>query len=165
MVSKWSLLRLGLLIKLPSYARILHSFLDRQTKVKIGYRNRTIFFLYSFVLLVIHLLACFWYMIGDDSPKSSWFNVAKASFGNITTKPIFTKYLYSIYWAIVTITTTGYGDITALRSSEMAFIVIVLLLAAVTNAAIIGSIAVTAEHSFKKNTKYDIVKDVLDCYL
>jgi hypothetical protein len=42
--------------------------------------------------------------------------------------PMWTKYLYSTYWAITTVTTIGYGDITPVTNVELGFVCVAELL-------------------------------------
>jgi hypothetical protein len=42
--------------------------------------------------------------------------------------PMWTKYLYSTYWAITTVTTIGYGDITPVTNAELVFVCVAELL-------------------------------------
>jgi len=74
-----------------------------------------VFFL---MLTVTHLAACLWFFVGYktmDSATDSWLS---NKFGTKSTAEIdqldaFAKYSYSWYWAVVTLFTTGYGDIAA----------------------------------------------------
>jgi CRP-like cAMP-binding protein len=164
-VSLLSLLKLGLLQRLPKYAQNLHLYLDRRTTNRIGYRLRSVVFLYSFIFLTVHLLACFWYLIGAAWIDYSWFYTKLGGRVGVEGLVLGEKYLFSAYWAVVTITTTGYGDISATGKLEMTFVIVTLLLAAVNNAAIIGSIAVTAEHRYKRSTRLMRVNDVLTAFM
>lgn len=59
--------------------------------------------------------------------------------------------MYSVYWAVTTISTTGYGDISAVSQAEMLCFITSAFLAAVTNAAIIGSKATSAAHKVRRH--------------
>ena len=90
------------------------------------------------VFLLMHWLACGWFMTAYASnfPADSW--VARG--GIIETEPI-GQYIRSLYWAITTMTTVGYGDITPARSVEYIFSSVAMLLGASLFVFIIGSIA------------------------
>jgi len=69
------------------------------------------------VFICVHVAGCFWYFsarVSDFGPDT-W--VARTIWPS---EDIWTYYLYSIYWAITTCVTVGYGDITARTQLEMA---------------------------------------------
>merc|ERR1719233_2488102 len=73
---------------------------------------------FMLMVLVTHLAACIWFYIGYhtwtddvDSWINSWLTVTDKS--DVDDMEIWEKYTYSWYWAVVTLFTTGYGDITA----------------------------------------------------
>ena len=52
----------------------------------------------------------------------------------------FTKYLRSFYFAITTLTTIGYGDVTASTNAEMGFAVFAELVGTMVFGVLIGSV-------------------------
>lgn len=90
------------------------------------------------ILLTIHWIACIWFFTAyiDKFPSNSW--VIRAGIENADS---FSQYLRSLYWAVVTMTTVGYGDITPLRNPEYILSILVILLGASTYAFMIGNIA------------------------
>lgn len=69
------------------------------------------------VFICVHVAGCFWYFsarVSDFGPDT-W--VTRTTWPS---EDIWTCYLYSIYWAITTCVTVGYGDITARTQLEMA---------------------------------------------
>lgn len=90
------------------------------------------------IMLIIHWIACAWFLVPfvENFPANSWVVIS----GIKDADPI-TQYVRSLYWAIVTMTTVGYGDITPHRNIEYVFTIAVMLIGASTYAFIIGNIA------------------------
>ena len=101
-----------------------------------GYMRITKFL--AFVILIIHWIACAWFLIAfiGHFPEGCW--VVREEVENAAPK---TQYIRSLYWAITTMTTVGYGDITPHRNIEYVFTSIMMLIGASLYAYIIGNIA------------------------
>lgn len=101
-----------------------------------GYLRITKFL--SSVLLLMHWIACAWFLVAfiGHFPESCW--VVREEVENATPG---TQYIRSLYWAITTMTTVGYGDIIPRRNVEYVFTSIMMLIGASLYAYIIGNIA------------------------
>jgi len=73
------------------------------------------------VFFMVHLMSCFWFLSAKftDFEFESW--VAQRG---IQDRENAYLYLTSLYWALQTITTVGYGDITVLTNTELILSVI-----------------------------------------
>ena len=119
------LARLPRLYKLFRITRIIQAFrYYRATNITEKIQdflqiNSRLYKLVKFLLSVfvcVHVAGCFWYF----SARASGFE--PDTWVTRTTLPsedLWTRYLFSVYWAITTCVTVGYGDITAKTWLEM----------------------------------------------
>lgn len=82
--------------------------------------------LIAYMVLAAHFAACLWYYIGtvhyDDETKGSWLRAQ-----NVNIENKWDAYLISMYWSIVTLFTTGYGDVIPVNQDEQCVAAIVVL--------------------------------------
>lgn len=73
------------------------------------------------ILISLHLVGCFWYMTAlfSTNDYDSW--IFRYGYEDEST---YTLYLTSVYWAITTLTSIGYGDIVPFSDSELIFTII-----------------------------------------
>ncbi|KNA08948.1 hypothetical protein SOVF_158100 [Spinacia oleracea] len=82
--------------------------------------------LVSVTLFAVHCAGCFYYLIADryPDPKKTWIGAVNPNFKS---QSVWKRYIASIYWSIVTLTTTGYGDLHAENTFEMLFDIVYML--------------------------------------
>lgn len=89
------------------------------------------------VIVCVHVAACFWYM----TAKLSGFNedtwIMRFKYQNESNGKL---YLASLYWAVATILTVGYGDINAFTTLERSFAIIWMMIGVAFYAVTIGII-------------------------
>jgi hypothetical protein len=85
------------------------------------------------IFLIAHFTGCLWYLVGANT--NGWIH----HYGYNSTS-ISAQYIASIYWAVSTLTTVGYGDITGQTPQEQLYSMLITLVGATCFAFIIGSL-------------------------
>ncbi|GLD92711.1 hypothetical protein PINS_up001290 [Pythium insidiosum] len=83
------------------------------------YTNQSLLSLIKLALTMLflsHLVACMWFAVGD-ARADSWITAADLDDDNHQSLALL-QYLASMYWAIVTMVTIGYGDIVPTNNLE-----------------------------------------------
>lgn len=99
-----------------------------------------------------HILCCFWFLAGEDELHSNCTPDENESCirteGWITSKGLrddhistFDQYLMSLYWGMTTMTTVGYGDISAATRAEQIYCIVAMLIGGFMFGIIIGSLS------------------------
>ena len=128
--------------------------------------------IFKFVFLIVfmtHLLSCALYMtylLQEDSTES-WLDRQVASDGSPlafgTTAEI---YVTGIYWAMTTLTTTGYGDVIAANFGEKVFFTCIMLLSTFLFAYVVGNFCIIIDglqaRSFTFQNYMDQLNDFMD---
>lgn len=140
-IAKWvlQLLRLVRALKIVRAPRLLW----RRTENWAIHRVKIELVVFAtYMIFIAHILACVFFIVPDvfnyaedeestmtelgllcHSPScGSWRVDAR-----ITREPPGTQWLYALYWSVTTMTTIGYGDITAVRPAEVAMCIIAQL--------------------------------------
>jgi len=93
-----------------------------------------------------YLAGCLWHFIGtlDEGDDNAW---VKRAFGNgIEHRKTGYKVLVSMYWSLTTLTTIGYGDISAETTPELVFSLVIML----CGASLYSFVTASAIHILKK---------------
>ncbi|KAK7331360.1 hypothetical protein VNO77_25583 [Canavalia gladiata] len=101
--------------------------------------------LIAVTLFAVHCAGCFNYLIADRYPdsKRTWIG---AVYPNFKEESLWDRYVTAIYWSIVTLTTTGYGDLHAENTREMLFDIAYMLFNLGLTSYIIGNMTNLVVH-------------------
>ena len=79
------------------------------------------FYLFLYVIFLSHFLACGWHIIGKYGKENNYKNWIENNKDIAINDDLITRYLISIYFIIISLSTIGYGDITPKNNAEYIF--------------------------------------------
>ena len=129
------LLRITKMSKKGNVSSITKVFLE---KFKINANvEKLIFFLLTFILLA-HLSTCIWFLVAklEDLSPDSW--VVRLGYIDASN---FQIYILSFYWTLMTVTTVGYGDVSAGTTSERIYNLFIMSFGVLMYSFTIGSLS------------------------
>lgn len=146
--------RLYRLVKLFKLFRILKIVKDRakilsylNEFLKIGLGLERLFFFVIVFMIIIHVISCIWIITAqmvelvydyDGNEEVDAIESWKNSFNDLSNDAL---YLTSFYFAVTTITTVGYGDITGKNTLERGISVIVMLIGVISFSFATGALS------------------------
>ncbi|ETL38808.1 hypothetical protein L916_09693 [Phytophthora nicotianae] len=112
------------------------------------------------VMIIAHYVGCFWYYISADrAADDAWWGNPILYFED--PESILSKYIASIYWAITTMTTVGFGDIYPVNDFEKGFCILVLIGGTTLFAYVVGTVIEVASNSKSlMNREHEMVQRV-----
>ena len=133
------LVRMLKLLRVEDYVRLLEDTFD------INGRVLRLFALVFKMLLVAHVAGCGWfYLVWFANGDAHWVNAfderIHGEVGVTMDGPVSDQYMISVYWALVTLTTVGYGDITPTNPLETLYASFAVITGALCFAYIVGDI-------------------------
>ena len=88
------------------------------------------------IIAIAHWIACiFFYISAQEDNPSAWIWQAQ-----IQDSPVMEQYIVSLNFALTTMTTVGYGDVSPNTQNEMLYGIVAMLVACGVFAYMVGSI-------------------------
>ncbi|KAL3816991.1 LOW QUALITY PROTEIN: hypothetical protein ACHAXA_010111 [Cyclostephanos tholiformis] len=156
-----NLLRLFKLARLVRLHRVFSFFSIVKYSRKISFVAYTLMRNFSVAVFWCHLWACIMFFIARQynfDPDNTWIGSVNSDMSE------FERYILSLYWSVVTFSTTGYGDWSPVNSIEQIICIIYLMLNVVIMAWMIGSITLVISKSDNQTGLYRDTLQVLYKY-
>ncbi|TKY74702.1 Potassium channel AKT1 [Spatholobus suberectus] len=102
-------------------------------------------------LFSVHFAACFYYFLAlKHEQKSTWLSLVSDN----NQQNVWSRYVTSMYWSIVTLSTVGYGDLHPVNTREMVFDILYMLFNLGLTSYLIGNMTNLVVHGTSRTRKY-----------
>ena len=154
------MLRLLKLLKVDQYVNLLEEHLNANL------RFLRIVQMTLKMLFLAHLLGCFWYYVAIESGEEvTWITSYSDGDAAAPDADVSKRYLYSLYWALTTLTTVGYGDITPQNDAERLYTSVALLIGALVFGYILTDIGSLVQSMDRKSVLIEEAMDSVKEYV
>ncbi|XP_068302539.1 potassium channel SKOR-like isoform X2 [Pyrus communis] len=155
-------------IRLYRVCKVIKFFHDLEKDIRISYQFTRIIKLIVVELYCTHTAACIFYYLATTLPASqegyTWIGSLKLgdySYSSFRDIDLWKRYTTSLYFAIVTMATVGYGDIHAVNLREMIFIMVYVSFDMVLGAYLIGNMTALIVKGSKTEKFRDKMTDIM----
>ncbi|XP_023769988.1 potassium channel SKOR [Lactuca sativa] len=157
-----------LLLRLVRVRKVLEFFSRLEKDIRVNYLFSRIIKLIAVELYCTHTAACIFYYLATTLPAVeegyTWIGSLKLgdySYSNFREIDLWKRYTTSLYFAIVTMATVGYGEIHAVNMREMIFVMIYVSFDMVLGAYLIGNMTALIVKGSKTERYRDRMTDLL----
>lgn len=161
------------ILRLPRLLRLLRMFrifrvvrivnrLEYALSIQEGFRQLA-FFMLTLVLLT-HWFSCMFYYLGDINRDAEDF-WAVASAGDLSTRALTKNYIAACTWSIMTLTTVGYGDISARNDGQRVLSIMAMITGALFFAYGVSHIVSIVDEVRAETKKFKTQMDKFNSYM
>ncbi|TVU14283.1 hypothetical protein EJB05_37743, partial [Eragrostis curvula] len=165
---RMELVRYLLWLRLYRARKIMAFFKKMEKDIRVSYLFTRIVKLITVELYYTHTAACVFYYLATTLPPahegSTWIGsltLGDTRYINFREVDLLTRYVTPLYHAIVTLATVGYGDIHAVNSREMVFIVAYVSFSILLSAYLIGNMTALIVKGSKTERFRDKMTDLI----
>jgi hypothetical protein len=171
-VSDLKALRMARLLKLFKLLRVLRAgriFKRLETSVVIHYGYMKLVNFFFIVIFSAHLMACAFRLVagiegsGDKNWILNYFGDEK--YATYDDPPWATLYLTAYYWAIMTMTTIGYGDVLPVTAAELVCTTVCMMIGTSIYAYIFGNICSILDGMTMRSQTFHNTMDQLNTFM
>ncbi|GAQ82666.1 potassium channel [Klebsormidium nitens] len=143
------------LLRLWRLRRLSRLFAKLEKNIRINYFwTRTVKFVLV-IILAAHFAGCFFYFLATTYPVASqsytWIGSDTDDFRAFS---LYRRYITSLYFAVVTLTTVGYGDYSPQSVREISFAIFYIIFSMGLTAYVIGNITALIQKSSARTLQY-----------
>ncbi|KAL3838718.1 hypothetical protein ACJIZ3_023309 [Penstemon smallii] len=155
-------------IRLTRVRKVTKFFQGMEKDIRINYLFTRIIKLIAVEIYCTHTAACIFYYLATTLPEEkegyTWIGSLKLgdySYSHFREIDLWKRYTTSMYFAIVTMATVGYGDIHAVNLREMIFIMIYVSFDMILGAYLIGNMTALIVKGSKTERYRDKMTDLI----
>lgn len=132
------MIRLARLLKLARIMRLSRIFKRWENSLSINYSALELSKFVTWMLVVSHWVACLWELaaVVEDAPEN-WHSNSQIDYVGA---PAATRYLAAVYFAVMTLSTIGYGDVVTTTTTERLTALTCMLIGACMWAYIVANV-------------------------
>lgn len=156
-------IKLAKLLRLVRLSKLLRKNAQWASELDISVDTVRLLKLLAPVLMIAHYVGCFWYYIsaGVTDSRNAWWGRIHLD----RPDSMYSKYIASVYWAIVTMTTVGFGDISAANSEEQAYSIFVFIGGTTLFAYVVGTVIEVVSNSKSLMNRERVMGQRVNAYI
>ncbi|CAK56672.1 unnamed protein product (macronuclear) [Paramecium tetraurelia] len=114
----------------------------------------------TIIIYIIHICACVWHGIANINCHPNWIDSYE-----LRDTDIYVRYNVAVYWATMTMTTVGYGDVTAKNNIETAVNNVTMLIGSIVFAYSVNSIGIFVSNLYKSRQEYNHTVNLINTFM